>query len=272
MDDYICMYGNQQLVQISFYNIFIDSIENAGVMLNIHKIALKVLFACMVTLSIAPAFANTAPDLQPPSKAKPSYLFAISIQNVELTQAETKTDYKLVMPIKNIKSVLMFTDRPNRFATYIKPDFFAKIIHKKDKDSFDEVPPNIAISFSNKYPPIAFSISQYSKNDTELQYTLKLLKPLVPPKGGLTYHGDITIVYDDLWTILLDSVGALFECYFGFEAELLGAVNSGTSADVALETHEQMGSAGCQFTTDALNGTITTEEIKTYTNSGGASI
>ena len=121
--------------------------------------------------------------------------------------------YKLIIPIKDIKSVLAFSSRGSH---ELKPEIFAKIIHG-GKNSFDRLEPNAAISWYDsdrqkfKHRAEAFTISDYKKTDNNIVYTLHLLSD----GGNLPSNisGSIVLFIDDI-TLPTDAAQSVVESFF----------------------------------------------------------
>lgn len=106
--------------------------------------------------------------------------------------------YVLSLPIRDLSSVLAFTDRPNRQATQMTLAQYAEAVHRKSSDSFDKNPPNAVLTFGgNKNMTRAYEISSYSKTSRVISYNLVLLgkqSPLL--QKGKQVRGPVSLFID----------------------------------------------------------------------------
>jgi hypothetical protein len=126
----------------------------------------------------------------PPIKS----LFVIEAASSKLTHAKGKR-YKLTIPAKDIKSVLVFSDRPNRIAFRLKPEKYSKMVHS-GKSSFGVSPPNIALKFAN-IPTAIFEVIRASLSRGTMHYELESLLSEQEKFFSHTVIGSVTMFIDD---------------------------------------------------------------------------
>lgn len=125
--------------------------------------------------------------------------------------------YELALPLKEIKSVLAFSDRPDRIAFKMNPAKFAKLIHS-GKNNFDMDPPNLVVSWGDhKYPAAAYQITGHRQMDGYLLYSLtKLNQKKIATRGGPVHQQGKVAVFIDEYEIkksdCLGTGGTLKEC------------------------------------------------------------
>lgn len=124
-------------------------------------------FAVLIALGISSPIACYA-------SAQPSFMFVVESQHAILDHVKDQ-QFTLTIPLKDIKSILMFSDRPNRIAMRITPSKFAKSIHK-GADSFDAINPNAVLAWGcQDIPASVYTITSYQKNKTNITYKLNLV-------------------------------------------------------------------------------------------------
>ncbi len=133
----------------------------------------------------------TSPAQQAPKPSAASFLFVIQSAHSRLTKVNEK-NYTLVLPLKDIKSVLAFSNRPERIVRQLTPAAYSKIIHSGSQ-SFDKIPPNVALT-SDAYPPTAFEVSAVSKDNKNITYHLLLLDGQNSLKNQ---SGAVRLFFDD---------------------------------------------------------------------------
>jgi hypothetical protein len=102
------------------------------------------------------------------------FFFTISSKNTEFRFLSDKT-YQLVIPKNEITFVNAVSVRPYRELYNLKPEEYAKRIHRGE-ESFDAIPPNLSICFfDTKVGPISFSVASYESNEKNITFTLTAL-------------------------------------------------------------------------------------------------
>jgi hypothetical protein len=123
-------------------------------------------------------------------KSSPLFSFVIEAGGGVLTHIAGKK-YELSVPLKNIKSVLAFSQAPQRVAKLLTPSDYAKVVHT-GKNSFDVNHANVAISFKGGASD-AFVITGYGKNGQNITYSLTLLDN---QKGPSNQTGHVSLFID----------------------------------------------------------------------------
>jgi hypothetical protein len=118
-------------------------------------------------------------SMTPPSQAmgqkqgQATFSFVIEADGAKLVR-DSGVNYQLTIPIANIKSVLMFSQAPNKIAARITPSNYANMVHS-GVSSFDKLAPNMAVTIEGAQAT-AFKLNGYTKNSQSIIYNLTLLK------------------------------------------------------------------------------------------------
>jgi hypothetical protein len=123
------------------------------------------------------------------------FLYMVEANHSEFKFISGKT-YQLTIPLKDIKNIVAFSDRPNRSSYTLSPDVFHQWIHSGSQ-SFDKIHPNLAISFcSSTLVGDAFTIAAYQLGTQKITYTLTRLNK----NNTLPTHqiGPVSLFIDDM--------------------------------------------------------------------------
>ena len=167
-------------------------------MKNVAKLGIAAVVACAAWVGCT-YFAD--------KQQSPELLFAIEAKHGSLVHLKGD-QYELAIPSKEIKSVLAFTDRPNRQAFRMKPEQYARLVHT-GPDNFDVDPPNLVLSWGDhKDPAHAYELVSHHKSKGYLVYSLKKLhEQKITNRGGPAHQkGAVAIFVDG------DSSQTLAEC------------------------------------------------------------
>ena len=103
--------------------------------------------------------------------------------------------YELAVPLSDIKSVLAFSDRPNRLALRVAPQKFHDLVYSGD-NNFAVNPPNVVLAWGDQSQPAeAYTITGYRKGHGMMTYMLtKLGKNALVSSSN---KGSVSIFIDD---------------------------------------------------------------------------
>lgn len=181
---------------------------------------------------------------------KLSLLFTIESSRASLTHISGNT-FLLSIPTHSIQSVLVFSDRPNRFSTYISPDNYADIVHK-GRNTFDTNPPNIVIAFGDSNPALAFTIKSFKKHEYTINYKLTLLTKVEDTKT-IGYSGKVSLFIDNqdaelanAGSNILMTLYYMVVCTLGALLEAAASMNDSAAAATNLQTNTKIGSGACE--------------------------
>lgn len=154
-----------------------------------------VLAAGMLTVGSS-AVAAVDPVIHGPT-AKVKQLYVIESGQGKLIH-DADNHYHLVVPIRDIKNILVFTERPVRKSFRMEPDKFAAQVHT-GSHSFDMDNPNVIIAWDKaSHPAEAYRINSSSKKSGFISYDLTALS--TKEKSSTTakeVNGALSLFIDD---------------------------------------------------------------------------
>ena len=132
------------------------------------------------------------------SKKSPiELLFTIEAKHGSLVHIKDDR-YKLEIPRNDIKSVLAFSERPNRIAYKMDTAKYIKMVHTGE-NNFDVNPPNLVLSWGDsKQGAEAYEVIGYHHSKRYLTYSLKHLSQEKIANRGEPIHqkGEVSIFID----------------------------------------------------------------------------
>lgn len=139
-----------------------------------------------------PALADTtAQPVQATQEGKSTdFLFVITSPTSELKQLD-KYNYQLIIPTKEIKSILAFSDRPERIVKHLSPSEYVKIVDS-GQNSFIKNPPNVAVNIAD-HGSVVFEVLQAIRTDNQITYHLRLLDNQQSPNS---MSGSVSLFID----------------------------------------------------------------------------
>lgn len=157
---------------------------------------LAVASACLLFGSAVPAMIELPNPSEYESqlvKTPINMLFVIEAKHGALVHTAGK-QYKLIIPVADIKSVLAFSEHPNRISFSMTPGEFHKMVFNGTND-FGTNPPNIVLSWADQnHSAEAYTVLAHEKSHGFLTYTLNKLNGQAVTKQN--QRGAVTLYVD----------------------------------------------------------------------------
>jgi hypothetical protein len=129
-----------------------------------------------------------------PKQAKVSLLFVIEAAHGSLKHTSGKK-YQLSIPVRDVKNILAFSDRPHRMAFKMTPQEYQKQTYT-GAESFAKKPPNLVLTWGHQLDEAAaYELLSYKQKNGRLVYELLYIGPKdnqvdVPQTGKLALFID----------------------------------------------------------------------------------
>jgi len=138
-------------------------------------------------------YAASGPVNQPAAAAQStSYLFVIRAPQAKLVPVSGKS-FQLLIPVKDLSSVLAFSDRPDRIVKQLTLSEYVKLVHT-GSNSFAVTPPSVALTIGDN-PTHIFELMGAKKVGDNIVYSLILLNNQTAP--GVE-SGPLSLYVDDI--------------------------------------------------------------------------
>lgn len=131
------------------------------------------------------------------SKKNIAFMFVVDAAQGKLTHMNGK-QFQLSIPVKDIKSVLAFSDRPHRKNFRLSQMDYAKLVYS-GKNSFRDNPPNIALVWADrKTQPEVYVLAGYKQVKDRIIYSLIWQTPPSPIATIKNHQGRVALFIDPL--------------------------------------------------------------------------
>ncbi len=131
------------------------------------------------------------------SKKSMAFMFVIDAAQGKLSHIKGK-QFQLSIPVKDIKSVLAFSDRPHRQNFRLSQTDYAKLVYS-GKNSFRDNPPNIALVWAaKKTRPEVYMLAGYRQVKNNIIYSLIWQAPSSPVATIKNKQGKVALFIDPL--------------------------------------------------------------------------
>lgn len=119
---------------------------------------------------------STALSIGAPAKKKIALLFVIEAAHGSLTHVKGKI-YQLTIPTHDVRTVLAFSDRPNRLAFTMKQSEYHKMNYT-GKNSFTKNPPNVVLTWGHQLDEAAaYTLVESHIDHHAFVYRLRYIGP-----------------------------------------------------------------------------------------------
>jgi hypothetical protein len=123
------------------------------------------------------------------------FLHSIQADNSTLEQVSGER-YVLSVPVKDISSILVFSDRPKRVAYQLTPYEYAAFVHFKSDMLYEDLPDLVVSFWKEGKESLAFEVTGYHVAENVISYDLRLLIHRDKSKPFKTNTGRISIYLD----------------------------------------------------------------------------